>query len=289
MQTSRKFERAFLAMTPAVLISALGVAAKPDKKSDVAKTKITVPIKTGDISTRNTDTKPKQVAVGEQFNLWFSVNATDCNDPIFPGDAGSDDHKFEAYGELKVNGKTQWKMTRQFAHQFPIRHLDLPKPSEVDPRKQGFTLNADPQVFMDNHKILFDTDDGPIAHISLKLTDKDDPDSDDVRVNNPNRNQADKKDDTIGDYKIDLDLSKLGAGDGHYYWFWNGTDNNGNKVGTNLYLLAEHVKTVYGTEKQRVPIMDPKIGDKKFPSKVGGPGPVISQPSIKKVAPAKNK
>ena len=287
MLIRRKFQTAFLLTAPAIWVGAPSATAKPAEKAETAKTKIDARVKVGDIVKRDLE-KTKQVAVGEQFKLWLCVSASDCNDPIFPGDASSDDHEFEAYGELKVDGKSQWKSNRQFAHQFRIRHLDLPKPLEVDPRKQGFTLNADPTVFMDEHPILFDTDaQGATAHISLKLTDKDDPDYDDVRVDNPRRNQADKKDDLIGDYKIDLNLDKLGAHDGHYYWFWNSTDGSGNKVGTNLYLFAEHVKTIYGTESRRPPVIEPKIIDKKVPGKTGGPGPVAAPSAIKKTAPAK--
>lgn len=288
MQTNRT-KCAILVMAPAVLTSALYVAAKPNEKPETAKTKIVVPVKSGDIPKQSVGKAANQVAIGEQFRLWFSVNATDCNDPIFAGNAASDDHRFEAYGELKVDGKSHWKMARQFAHQFHIRHLDLPKPLEVDPRKQGFTLNANPQIFMDKHEILFNTDQGSIARIALKLTDKDDPDSDDVRVNNPDRYKADKKDDLIGDFNIDLDLSPLGASDGHYYWGWSGTDGTGNKVGTNLYLFAEHVKTIYGTKGQSAPIIQPKILDKKLPGKVGGPGPVVSKSNSKQAALAKTK
>ena len=287
MPIHRKFPTAFLVIAPAILVGAPAALAKPDKKSETSKVKITAPVKAGDIL-KPTNGKAKQVVIGEQFNLWFCVSASDCNDPVFPGDAASDDHQFEAYGELKINGQSQWKSERQFAHQFRIRHLDLPKPLEVDPRKQGFSLNESPTVFMDDHPIGFDTDaQGATAHITLKLTDKDDPDSDDVRVNNPRRNQADKKDDLIGDYKIDLNLDKLGAHDGHYYWFWSGTDEGGNKVGTNLYLFAQHVKTIYGTESRRPPVIEPKIIDKKVPGKPGGPGPVAAPSAIKKTAPAK--
>ena len=248
---------------------------KPDKASEIAVAKIKVPIKVGESSTKMTG---KKVAIGEQFRLWMSVNASDCNDPLFPGATGDDDHKFEAYGELKVNGKSQWKVNRAFAHQFPIRHVDLPKPLEVDPRKQGFTLNADPQIFMDKHEILFDTNaDGTLARIALKLTDKDDPNAD--TMSPAAQRRADKRDDLIGDYKIDLDLGKLGARDGHYYWFWKGKDENGNAVGTELYLFAEHVKTIYGTGQRRKPEIDPKIVDKKIPGKPGGPGPVVRKPA----------
>ena len=284
MQTNGKFKCALLAVAPIVLLSAPCVWAKPDKKSEAAKTKIIVPVGKGDILKKSASKAANHVAVGEQFRLWFSVGASDCNDPIFPGDAASDDHTFEAYGDLKINGKTEWKMNRQFAHQFPIRHLDFAKPLEIDPRKQGFTLNADPQIFMDNHEILFDTDaQGHVAHILLKLTDKDDPDDNQVRP--ADRARADKKDDVIGDYKIDLDLSKLGASDGHYYWFWSGTDESGNKVGTNLYLMAEHVKTIYAAEQRRPPVVDPKIIKNKIPGKLGGPGPVVSKPNAPKIAP----
>ncbi len=288
MHTNRTFRCAFLLIAPAIFIGAPHASAKPDKKAETAQIKIKSPVKAGDITKPNIE-KPKQIVVGEQFNLWFCVSASDCNDPIFPGDAASDDHAFEAYGELKINGQSQWKSERQFAHQFRIRHLDLPKPLEVDPRKQGFSLNESPTVFMDEHPIVFNTDTQSIAHITLKLTDKDDPDSDDVRVNNPRRNQADKKDDLIGDYKIDLNLDKLGAHDGHYYWFWSGTDEGGNKVGTNLYLFVQHVKTIYGTESRRPPVIEPKIIDKKLPGKPVGPGPVAAPSAIKKTAPAQTR
>ena len=234
--------------------------------------------------------KAAKVAVGEQFRLWLSVSAPDCNDPIFAGNPASDDSKFELYGELKVDGKLEWKAKKEGAHAHSLRRLDLPKPLEVDPRKQGFTLNSDPQIFMDEHEIFFDTNaQGNIARIAVKLWDRDDPDS--TQFHPSNRYKVDFKDDVIGDYKIDLDLGKLGAGDGHYYWFWSGTDESGNKVGTNLYLLVEHVKTIYGTEseKWRAPVVEPKIIDKKFPGKVVGPGPIVSKPNSKKSAPAQTK
>ena len=283
-------QRALFVSAPALLALGVHAIAKPDaeKVKQTAETKLVVPDKTGDIVTKVGGKKAVRVAVAEQFRLWLSVNATECNDPLFPGETGDDDHQFEAYGELKVNGKSHWKVNREFAHQFRIKRLDLPKPLEVDPRKQGFTLNANPQIFMDKHEIAFDTQaDGRIANIVLKLTDKDDPNADTMDAAAQRR--ADKKDDLIGDYKIAVDLSQLGARDGRYYWTWSGKDGSGNAVGTTIYLFVEHVKTIYGTGQMRKPVIEPKIVEKKTPGKVGGPGPLISTPVKGKVAPAKAK
>ena len=70
---------------------------------------------------------------------------------------------------------------------------------------------------------------------------------------------------------------KPGAGNGRYYWFWSGQDDNGNAVGTNLYLFAEHVGTTHvstpgGPSK---PYIDPQIREKKIPRKVPTPSAVI--------------
>ena len=137
--------------------------------------------------------------------MWLSVNATDCNDPALLGNGGKDDHSFELYGELKVNDKVEWKVARQNngAAQPGLKHLDLPSSAKVDPRTQGFSLNRDPFVFDDKHEIKVDTSKGRIAHLALQLFDKDDPQGG-FDYPYADQDKADRKDDKIGDYKIDL-------------------------------------------------------------------------------------
>jgi hypothetical protein len=270
MRNISLFKRSAIAVASLALGLGFCAQAKPKIEKGTAKTKI--PIEVGDIKRSDIN----RTAVGERFRLWFSVNPTDCNDPVLQGNAGKDDHEFDAYGELRVNNTREWNVARQNAINFRIKHLDLPSSTQVDPRKQGYSLNADPTVFQDKHEIKFDTSNGRIARITLRLMDKDDPQTG-FDYHPRDQNKVDRRDDLIGDYKIDLDLGKQGKSNGSYYWFWSGQDDNGNAVGTNLYLFVEHVGTTYvstpnGPPKPQV---DPKIGDKKFPGKGPGPGPVI--------------
>lgn len=262
--------RSAIAAAPLALGLGLWAQAAPRPDREVAKTK--VPIKIGDIKTEQIN----RTAVGEKFRLWFSVNPTDCNDPVLQNNAGNDDHEFDGYGELRVNNTREWYVDRRNAINFRIKHRDLPSSSTVDPRTQGYSLNSDPTVFQDKHEIKFDTSKGRTARITLRLMDKDDPQTG-TDYHPRDQNKVDRRDDLIGDYKIDLDLGKLGKSNGRYYWFWSGSDDNGNAVGTNLYLFVEHVGTTYvstpgGPSK---PYVDPRIREKKIPGKVPVPGPVI--------------
>lgn len=278
------FGRSLIGAASLVLAFSLCAHAEPRKEMESAKTKITVPVKVGDITKKAMN----RTAVGERFRLWLSVNATDCSDPALLGNGGKDDHAFELYGELRVNDKVEWKVARMNngAAQPSLTHLNLPSSSKVDPRKQGFSLNSDPSVFMDKHEIKVDTSKDRIARISLRLFDKDDPQGG-FDYNYADQDKADRRDDQIGDYKIDLNLGALGTSDGRYYWFWRGIDESGNAIGTNLYLFAEHVGTVYGSASNGPdkPYIEPKIEAKKWPGGVRGPGPIINRPVHRKPAP----
>lgn len=266
-----------LAVTVALVLTVpFRAFCSPRAGAESAKTKVTVSAKDDVITKKYLN----RTAVGERFRLWLSVNATDCNDPALLGNIGKDDHAFELYGELSVNDKVEWKVSpiTNGAALPVLVHRDLPSSSEVDPRTQGFSLNSNASVFMDKHEIKADTSKSRMAYIKVRLFDKDDPTQFEYKP--AESRQVDRRDDLIGDYKIDLDLGALGTGDGHYYWFWQGKDESGNAVGTNLYLYAEHVGTVYGSASNRLPIprVDPRVIDKKFP---GGSGPVIKKPVLK--------
>ena len=281
------FSRSLIAAAPLVLTFGSIAHARPSKVMESARTRVTVPVAVGDIATQ----KPINLAVaGERYRLWFSINATDCNDPALLGNGGKDDHSFELYGELRVNDKVEWKVARMNngAAQPGLKHLDLPSSSKVDARKQGFLLNSNPSVFGNKHEINVETSKSRSAHISLQLFDKDDPLAG-YDFDRRDQAKADHKDDQIGDYNIDLDLGALGTGDGSYYWFWNGHDESGNPIGTNLYLHAEHVGTVYESVPSGLikPQVGPQVNMKKPPGNTGSSGPIIDRPNRRKPRPKK--
>ncbi|RYX86228.1 hypothetical protein EON83_03120 [bacterium] len=258
---------------PLTLLAGAYAAPKLSRElNESAKSKIKVPV--GDIKIAS-----QRTAVGERYKLWMSINPTDCNDPMYPGKSNPyDDKTFECYGQLLINGTTYWSIPKEWANNgfAKISHRDLPDSSSVNPRNQGYRLNrpwktsgskGEPFEFSiysaqpNTHKV----------NISLKLYDRDNPGFyDDGPYNTP----PDRNDDVIGDYKINLDISKLGKGDGRYYWFWKGKDESGNAVGTNLYLFVEHAGTIYDSGK-KPSYEQPPVIDKKFPGKIPGPGPVI--------------
>ncbi len=109
-------------------------------------------------------------------------------------------------------------------------------------------------------------------HISLKLYDRDNPGFyDDAPYNTP----PDRNDDTFGDYGVDIDLSKLGKSEGHYYWGWQGKDESGNAVGSNLFVFAQHVGTIYGSTGRSPVHVGPVIKKPLIPGKIPDPGPII--------------
>lgn len=259
---------------PFGLVFSVGVQAKPEKAIELDKTKITVPGKVGDVKAADL---VNRTAVGERFLLWLSINPTDCHDPVLVGGGGKDDKSFDLYGKLTVNGAVKWEVTRSTSRAaVPFPRVNLPANDKIDPRKDGLSLNQAPFVFMAEKRGF------PVStrtsnpgqrtvRLSLQLFDQDSPIAG-YDYNQSDRSKADNKDDKIGDFKINLDLSKLGQSDGRYYWFWNSKDESGNPIGTNLFLFAEHVGTVYESVQSGPPKphVDPKIKDKKFPKVSNG-------------------
>ena len=256
----------------AFLVVGLSAQAKPKpskKLDDVGKVKVPV----GDAANLVNRTR-----VGERYRLWLSFNPTDCNDPQYPGKSNPyDDHAFECYGQLTLNGKTYWKIDKKSgaASYAKVGHRDLPAPLEVNPRLQGYRLNRPWQTSGSKgepfeFESYLASPKASIVHLSLKLYDLDNPIFyDDGPYNTP----PDRNDDTFGDYKIDLDLLKMG--EGHFYWFWQGEDESGNAVGSNLFLFVEHVGSIYDSSGKKPLEVGPVIEKPRLPGKIPGPGPLI--------------
>ena len=202
----------------------------------------------------------KQLAsTGEQYRLWMSFIPTPCNDALVRGRASTNDHKFECYGELKVNDKTEWKAGRPYAGSFLVREpATIPTLDKIDVKREGYSLNLGTAGTSRSwHEISVTTDKtkagGQIAHLALQLFDVDPR-----PAGLPPSTPTTPFDDKFGDFNVDLDLAKLGASDGRYYWFWRDTDAEGNAVGSNLYLFVEHVKSVYTRHIPNVPPPHPR-------------------------------
>lgn len=270
--------------------------------------------------------------VGEVYRLWLSINPTDYSDLVFasnPPDSlvnrvlGNGPRRgsggFECYGFLKINDVIRWKVFPDAASKhivtpqedlLPPRNVNPPRngpdPLKFNPRKQGYPINRDlynasipatgaynsrgaatPEKVYEVEYNKHRPQTGQLR-LELRLTDRDA-----IRKGyEPLKAYLDTKDDLFGDFKTTVDLTKLGQGDGHYYWFWNGTDDHGKAVGSQLYLHVEHVRGLYepidtgnGVTK---PQIDPKIADKKMPVGKPGPGPVV-KPQVKQGAPAQKK
>jgi hypothetical protein len=202
---------------------------------------------------------PMRTKIGERYKLWLSFSPTEVNDPMYPGKPNPyDDHRFECYGKLLVNGVNYWEMPKydvQPASQ-NVTRLSLPEPLKVDARRQGYRLNTG--KFSKGGNFVFDAIDndaaGSTVRISLKLYDSDKVTFFDEA---PYPNGLDRTDDLFGDFNLNLDLRKMS--EGHYYWFWNGKDGNGNAVGSNLYLYIEHVKTLYGSASSGTTFPKPHV------------------------------
>lgn len=273
--------RHFLVGACGLLLLAGAVGAKPPRESrklsDAAKAKIDAAgIKV---------TKPiERQRVGEHYRLWLSFNPTNVNDPLFPdkqGNSRNDDHRFECYGKLQLDATTLWNVSKQDARSSyaNVYHRNLPEPLKVDPRRQGYSLNKNPlrpnagarefDVFT-----IDSSSKQNVVHLSLKLYDLDNPtfiDADEGELNG-----LDRGDDLFGEYNMDLDFSPSKMGEGHYYWFWEGTDDHNNEVGSNLFLYVEHIETLYGSNTPQIDprMRRPRIIPKTIPGKVPSPGPV---------------
>lgn len=209
----------------------------------IAKPKVDAQIGviTGDIGI----VRPRLAATGEQYRLWMSFIPTPCNDAQVRGRPDTNDRKFECYGELKVNGKVEWKAGRPYAGRFLVRTpANIPTLDKIDVKREGYSLNLGTAgTARRSHEIFVETDKtkagGQIARIALQLFDADSPPP------GLPPSVIGALDDKFGEFNIDLDLGKLGASDGRYYWFWKNTDSTGNAVGSNLYLFVEHVKSIH--------------------------------------------
>lgn len=268
-------------------------------------------------------TAPNVERVGEVYRLWLSINPTDDNDDFYlmqppkalldavfsngPRRSGNAPG-FECYGFLKINEAIRWRIAPDAASRhivsvmpelLPPRNVNPPQngpdPLKFNPRKQGYSINrnlhalngpaATPERIFEvtYNKHLPATKQ---MRLEMKLTDRDAL----PPAWAPLKAYVDTRDDVFGDFKATIDLTKLGASDGHYYWFWKGTDDHGKTVGSQLYLHVEHVRGIYQNSSAdkglRKPKIEPKIADKKFPGGVRGPGP-IANTKIKKSAPGK--
>ena len=249
----------------------------------------------------------KRERVGEVYRLWLSIDATDCHDSNFSRQPPAEIARrvggtaaFECYGSLIIDDVVRWRGSRENAGNHSVMALSgLSDHLNVDPRRKGFIINRDLEFLVADRyskpkpeaayevtylKALPLT--GKVR-LALKLYDRDEPSRQFVPP--AYWSYLDTKDDLICDIKADVDLTKLGEGDGHYYWFWKGTDDNGQAVGTELFLHVEHVRGEYESTKTGLtaPHIAPKIGDKKIPGGVRGPGPIIVKPQLKKTASAR--
>ncbi len=138
MKNHHLLARAFLLGVPLSLVLSAQAAPKPSKKlGDVGQTKIPVGGATKLLN---------RTPIGERYNLWLSINGTDCSDPLYPGKSNPyDDHTFECYGKLTLNGTTYWSIPKEWANNgfAGVGHLDLPAPMEVHPQWQGYRLNRE--------------------------------------------------------------------------------------------------------------------------------------------------
>lgn len=249
----------------------------------------------------------KRERVGEVYRLWLTIDATDCHDSSFSRKPPAEIERriggtaaFEGYGSLLINDVVRWRSSRDSAGNHSIMALSgLSDHLHVDPRRKGFIINRDLEFLVGDryskpkpeavYEVTY-TKAFPLTgklRLALKLYDRDEPSRQSVPP--AYWSYLDTKDDLICDIKADVDLTKLGEGDGHYYWFWKGTDDNGEAVGTELFLHVEHVRSEYESTQNGPPKphLDPKIADPKFPGGVRGPGPIIVKPQFKKTALAK--
>lgn len=254
----------------------------------------------------------KAERVGEVYRLWLSINPTDDNDEfylmqppkevldaVFSGGPRRSGNApgFECYGFLKINDVVCWRSSPDVASNHIVRVLPLllparennpqqkgPDPLTFDPRRQGYsvnrdlnTLNNNPSVREQVYEVTYNkaTPASGQLRLELKLTDRDvlPP------AWAPIKGYVDTTDDVFGDFKPTIDIAKLGDGDGHYYWFWKGSGNQGEVVGSQLYLHIEHVRGVFEPIRTETAVPRPKIDEKvttkKFPRGKPGPGPII--------------
>ena len=274
--------------------------AQPDRKSSQKTVILKEPLK--DVSSP----VKKAERVGEVYRLWLSVNANDCQDANFSRQPPADIERkiggtgsFDVYGSFAINDVVRWRSPRESASNYGITRLGgTSEPLKVDPRRQGYIVNRGFQYLVTDRYTRPPTEvvygvthlkAYPLTskvRLALKLYDRDEPSR--QYVPQAYWSYLDTRDDLICDIKTEFDLSKLGASDGRYYWFWKGTDDNGEAVGIDLFLHVEHVRSEYestntGPPKPRV---EPKIAGKKIPGGVRGPGPVIKSQG-KKAAPVR--
>lgn len=255
MKRNRKIASALITATPLLLsLSAHAAPAKTSSQTAGVKRSVDVAASGRVIAKPTVDPRivpfpgtKKLVVQGEQYRLRMFFIPTPCNDAQARG--GADDHKFECYGQLKVNGNVEWEETRPYAGKFTVSApTTIPTLDNFGVTGgMGYSLNVGSnKTGRRAHETIVNTDkskpDSQIARISLQLFDAD-PLPAGLPSNTPNI-----FDDKFCDLNVDVDLGKLGASDGRYFWFWQNTDSEGNKVGSNFYLLVDHVKSIYGRQ-----------------------------------------